>query len=72
MVDVPSFGLMYKCLTPLDFFISTAFYSLPFLVILSFCMFTVIVDISPICHKDLIMLAFLLVVSFLFHLVTLQ
>ena len=42
---------------------SIAFYSLLFLVILLLCVFTVIVDMPSIHHKDLIMLLPLLVDS---------
>ena len=42
---------------------SIAFYSLLFLVILLLCVFTIIVDMPSILHKDLIMFLPLLVVS---------
>ena len=70
MVNTPSFGPYVKTFTPLGLLISIAFYLFLLLVILSLCMFTVIVDMPPIRHKDLIMLVPLLAVSILFHLST--
>ena len=63
MVNATSFGPYVKTFTLLGLLISIAFYSLLLLVILLLCVFTIIVDMPLICHKDLIMLVSLLAVG---------
>jgi len=63
MVNAPSFGPYVKTFTLVGLLISIAFYSLLLLVILLLCVFTIIVDMPLICHKDLIMLVPLLAVG---------